>query len=106
MVLKVLDDITWLDSITKGKKKDSLWKVSPLLEAIRASCYRLVRNVNLSTDEQIIPFTGNTKMKIFVRGKPNQTGLKNFILTNIHGLVLDFCVYQGKGSSFIKKMST
>lgn len=95
--LKVLND----NEITNEEKKDSLWKVRPLLEAVRAGCYRLVRDVHLSIDEQIIPFTGNTKMKQYVRGKPNPTGLKNFILANNYGLVLDFCVYQGKGSSFI-----
>jgi len=94
---KVVND----NVITTEEKKDSLWKVCPLLEAVRTGCYRLVRDVHLSIDEQIIPFTGNTKMKQFVTGKPNPTGLKNFILANKHGLVLDFCIYQGKGSSFI-----
>lgn len=95
--LKVVND----NSVTNEEKKDSLWKVRSLLEAVRAGCYRLVRDVHLSIDEQMIPFTGNTKIKQFVRGKPNPTGLKNFILANRHGLLLDFCVYQGKGSSFI-----
>ncbi|KAL4100977.1 hypothetical protein QTP88_020998 [Uroleucon formosanum] len=69
-ILKVVND----NAITNEEKKDSLWKVRPLLETVKAGCYR---------------------------GKPNPTGLKNFILVNKHGLVLDFCVYQGKGSSFI-----
>lgn len=71
--LKVVNDI----AITNEEKKDSLWKVRPLIEAVRAGCYRLVRDVYLSTD------------------------VKNFILANKYGLVLDFCVYQGKDSSFI-----
>lgn len=83
--LKVVNDNT----MTNKEKKDSLWKIRPLLEAVKASCYQLVWDVHLSIDEQIIPFTGNTKMKQFLRGKPNPTGLKKFILANKYGLVLD-----------------
>lgn len=79
--LKVVND----NAITNEEKKDFLWKVHMLLEAVGASCIRLVRDIHLSIDEQIISFTENTKMKQFVREKPNPTGLKNFILANKHG---------------------
>jgi len=49
--LKVVNN----NAIANEEKKDSLWKVRPLLEAVKAGCYRLVRDVHLSIDEQIIP---------------------------------------------------
>ncbi|XP_025202634.1 piggyBac transposable element-derived protein 3-like [Melanaphis sacchari] len=94
--LKVVND----DDISNEKKRDAFWKVRPFIESVRSGCLRLVRDVELCIDEQMIPFTGNVKMKQFVRGKPNPTGLKNFVLANKNGLVLDFCIYQGKGTTF------
>lgn len=43
-------------------------------------------------------------MKQFDRGKPNLTGLKNVVLTNKKGLVLDYytCIYQRKVFTFEK----
>lgn len=48
----------------------------------------------------MIPFTDKTKMKQFVCWKTNPTGLKNVVSVNKKGLVLDYCIYQEKGSTF------
>ncbi|KAH7973889.1 hypothetical protein HPB49_006414 [Dermacentor silvarum] len=98
--LKVVDDL----AVSDGEKEaDRLWKVRPLLNIIRNACLKLPRSPNICVDEQIIPFTGKCPVKQFVPGKPNPTGLKNFILASPQGLVLDFEIFQGKGSLAQKK---
>lgn len=94
--LKVVDDNRVPEPV---RKHDVAWKVRPLLDRIRSGCLQLVRPTNMCIDEQMIPFHGRCNMRQFVPNKPNPVGLKNFILADKDGLVLDFLLYQGKKDS-------
>ncbi|KAH8023791.1 hypothetical protein HPB51_017161 [Rhipicephalus microplus] len=71
------------------------WKVQPLLDRVRKACLKISRSHAACVDEQMVPFTGRTQLRQYVRGKPNPTGLKNFVLADRLGRVLYFEIYQG-----------
>lgn len=87
-----------LDVPREVKDSNKLWKIQPVLDAVRQQCLRRER---LSTDkyaidEQMIPFSGKCNLKQFVKNKPRPIGLKNFALTTADGILLDFEIYQGE----------
>ncbi|KAF0299728.1 PiggyBac transposable element-derived protein 3 [Amphibalanus amphitrite] len=91
--LKVVDD----NRVSEDhKQNDRLWKIRPLLDAIRQRCLQLDRPETVAVDEQMIPFTGTTSLKHYVPNKPNPVGLKNWVLAGDNGLMLDFEIDQGK----------
>ncbi|KAF0304013.1 PiggyBac transposable element-derived protein 3 [Amphibalanus amphitrite] len=54
--LKVVDD----NRVSEDhKQNDRLWKIRPLLDAIRQRCLQLDRPEAVAVDEQMIPFTGS-----------------------------------------------
>jgi len=52
--LKVVIDTDVSDDV---KKDDSLWKVRPIIERVRAGSLKQARPADISIDEQTIPFT-------------------------------------------------
>lgn len=88
------------NEISEEKKTDKFWKVRPMLEKVRGQCLKNVRPKNVSIDEQMIPFYGHVAMRQYIKGKPTPVGLKNFVVTSIDGIPLDFCMYAGKDSNF------
>ena len=52
--IKVVNDV----DISDGERKaDILWKVRPLLNAVREGCLQQKRETKVSIDEQMIPFS-------------------------------------------------
>lgn len=88
------------NEVSENEKTDKFWKIRPMLRMIREPCLNIVRSKNVPIDEQMIPFQSHVAMRQYVKGKPTPVGLKNFVMTSIEGIPLDFCMYAGKDSNF------
>lgn len=75
--------------------KDRLYKVRPIIDAVRNRLLALPLEENLCIDEQIIPFKGKFAAKQYIKGKPSPWGIKVFFICGKSGIPYDFLVYQG-----------
>jgi hypothetical protein len=48
-----------------------------------------------SVDEQIVPFTGKSSLKQYIRNKPKKWGYKVWVRSGVSGYMYDFEIYQG-----------
>ena len=89
-------DNTFRDS----RKNDKLFKIRPILEKLRENCLKIEPEPVMSIDEQIIPAkTRRSGIRQYNPKKPIKWGFKMFVRAGSSGLMHDFFLYTGKGST-------
>ena len=78
------------------ENNDQLWKLKPVIEAVRKHCRELPPEKNNSIDEKMIPFKGRMPAKQFIKNKLNLAGFTNFVICGKSGKTDNFEVISRK----------
>ncbi|KAG0415261.1 hypothetical protein HPB47_007572 [Ixodes persulcatus] len=86
---------------------DKLFKVRPIIDALRQNLRLVPPEEKQSIDEQIIPFKGRSQMKQYIKAKPHKWGFKVHLGSGlkIPKLKLDNLVYKLQEQRFVKDLS-
>ena len=92
-----------VDNMIDNKKAhDKFWKMRPIVDAFMKSFPETPAETKLSIDEQIMPFRGQTRVKQYIKNKPNSFGYKIFFLCKESGMPnYNLLVHQGKTTEFL-----
>ncbi|XP_050527792.1 piggyBac transposable element-derived protein 3-like [Daktulosphaira vitifoliae] len=74
---------------------DKLFKVRPLIDAVRTICTSIPKEEYLAVDEQIIPTKSRSSLKQYNPKKPHKWGYKVFVLSGLSGFSYDFEIFAG-----------
>ncbi|XP_065584309.1 piggyBac transposable element-derived protein 3-like [Artemia franciscana] len=86
-------------AVPKGQDGyDSLFKLRPVIDGLRANLTKIPAEERQSIDEQMVPFKGKLRFKQYLKDKPHSWGIKIFSRAGASGIIYDFEVYTGKGS--------
>ena len=87
----------FVDNNSEHDKEDKLFKIRPIIEAVRNQCIKIKPEEFQSVDEQIIPSkTRFTKIRQYNPKKPKKWGFKNLVHAGSSGFMYDFYLYSGK----------
>ena len=76
-------------------KTNKVFKVQPILNAVRNNCIKTEPEEYHSIDEQIIPAkTKCSKIRQYNPKKPVKWGFKNFVCAGKSGIIYDFFLYK------------
>ncbi|KAH9374931.1 hypothetical protein HPB48_014650 [Haemaphysalis longicornis] len=78
---------------------DLLLKVRPILDLLKQNIRKVAPEQRQSIHEQIIPFKGRSTLKHYLKSKPHKWGYKVFTRASSSGILHDFVIYEGKGST-------
>ncbi|XP_049306580.1 piggyBac transposable element-derived protein 1-like isoform X2 [Bactrocera dorsalis] len=77
---------------------DKLYKVRPLLDAIKKEFNEISQEEFQSIDEQMIAYKGQHNLKQYLPMKPHKWGFKMFTRAGVSGIIYDFTLYIGEGT--------
>ena len=81
----------------EANKNDKIFKIRPVIEAVRDNCQKIEPEPIHSTDEQIIPAkTKHSGIRQYNPQKPKKWGFKIFVRAGQSGIMYDFFLYKGK----------
>ncbi|XP_067939744.1 piggyBac transposable element-derived protein 3-like [Watersipora subatra] len=84
------------DNTENTESTDRLKKMRPFLDAMNSTFKSAVTPEEFhSVDEMMIPFTGGSSLKQYIRSKPKKWGYKVWVRSGVSGYVYDFEIYQG-----------
>ena len=87
----------FVDNNSEHGKEDKLFKIRPIIEAVRNQCIKIKPEEFQSVDEQIIPSkTRFTKIRQYNLKKPKKWGFKNLVRAGSSGFMYNFYLYSGK----------
>ena len=98
--------IHFVDQDTKHDANDGLFKIKPILEAVRKECVKVETEEFHSVDEQIIQSkTRYTKVRQYNPKKPRKWGFRNLVWAGASGFMYDVFLYGGKESNEVTPYS-
>ena len=99
--------IHFVDNDAEHDVNDKLFKIKPVLDAVRRECVKVEPEEFHSIDEQIIPSkTKFTKIRQYNSKKPKKWGFKNLVRAGASGFMYDFYLYSGKEGNKVTPKST
>ena len=75
---------------------DPLFKVQPLVCALRDQLKTIEQEERQCIDEQMIPFKGRSHLKQYLKKKLKKWGFKVFTRSGVSGMMYDFQIYTSK----------
>ncbi|RWR99583.1 piggyBac transposable element-derived protein 4-like protein, partial [Dinothrombium tinctorium] len=79
-------------------KKDKLAPIRRVFELFNENLRKPYKpSPNLTIDEQLMGFRGRVPFRMYIRGKPDKTGIENhFLVDSVNGYLLRMMTYLGK----------
>lgn len=78
---------------------DKLFKIRPLVDAVRENLLKLMSEEHNAVDEVLIPCKSKGTMIQYIKSKPHKWGVKVFARCGASGILYDFKIYTGKDSN-------
>ena len=95
--IEIRHNLHFVDNNSEHDRDDKLFKIRPIIEAVRNECIKVEPEEFQSVDEQIIPSkTKFTKIRQYNPKKPKKWGFKNLVCAGASGLMYYFYLYYGK----------